>query len=358
MRNICKYIGILLIAVSCIQREDSPVFEDGMVEVQILAPQLYGHVPNGSRTKADDENQVGDIKDRLNDDHIVNLPDGTTLWLTYEHLHPTLGHTAPNLKAYVVKSSSGGYQALYACQHSEEDGKLVVNTADISSTATPLYLKNDSTYRFRMISPAMPIDKETLSMTVDNGDSFCSSDQRYLQTSPQDIKIVSTASGVNYLSLQPMIQQTARLRFHLIKGDNVSALDVMGDGVEISGIQNPYSHNKEGDIYQWSSMNPADTLVMRKGDKRAWINLPGNRFVKDADGNLSGDICILPTDARSNTVTILLNIAVNGVPTQYITSLNGMVFEHAKSYNMGLTVALRQNVVVVNWQNVSWTEDI
>jgi hypothetical protein len=51
-------------------------------------------------------------------------------------------------------------------------------------------------------------------------------------------------------------------------------------------------------------------------------------------------------------------MAVNGVPTQYITTLNGMVFEHAKSYNMTFTVGLQNNIVVVNWQNVSWTDEI
>ena len=351
----------MLLAVSCVRPEPSPVPEDGLVEVRILAPQLYGHAPKAALTKAGGDNVVGDIQDRLNSGEVSvgNLPDGTTIWLTYEHKNEELGrYTAPNLKAYVVKSSGGGYQALYACQHSEIDGSLVVNQEDVSATATPLYLKHDSTYRFRMISPAMPIDKETLSMKVDNGDSFCSSDQRYAQTASTDTKITATASGVNYLDLKPMIQQTARLRFTLMKGANVSALDMMGDGVEITGIQNPYEHNKDGDTYQWSSMNTADTLVMRKGDKRAWVNLPGESFVKNADGNLSGEICILPTDARSNTVTILLNIAVNGVPTQYITTLNGMIFEHAKSYNMVLTIGLRENVVVVNWQNVSWTDDI
>ena len=155
-----------------------------------------------------------------------------------------------------------------------------------------------------------------------------------------------------------MIQQTARLHFKRIKGMNVSTLDMMGDGAEVTGIQNPYMHNKEGDLYSWSSINKQDTLVMRKGDKRAWVTLPGDKFVKDEDGNLTGEICILPTDARNNTVTILLNMAVNGVPTQYITTLSGQVFEHSKSYNMSFTVSLRANVVVINWQNVSWTENI
>ena len=365
MNDMLKYLLIALLAVSCVQREPSGVPEDGLVEVHILAPQVYGHQVGSPATKADGENVIGDIDDRLNKDlvPIIDLAEGTTLWLTYERRKTADGvepkeYDAPVLKSYVVRSAGGGYQALYACDFSKVGDKLVVDADDASTTATPLYLKHDETYRFRMISPALPISQSDLSMHVDNGDSFCSSDQRYTQTSSVDTKIVAAASGVNYISMNPMIQQTARLRFTLKKGTNVSSILMMGDGVEISGIQDPYLHNVDGDNYNWSSMDSADTLVMRLGDKRAWVTLPGERFTTNADGDLVGDICILPTDARSNTVTILLNMAVNGVPTQYITTLNGMVFEHAKSYNMTFTVGLQNNIVVVNWQNVSWTDDI
>lgn len=364
MNNIFKFLCVVFLAVSCVQKEPSVVPEDGLVEVHVLAPQLYGHQPGGLATKADGENVVGDIGDRLDKGlvPVKSLAEGTTLWLAYERRKTADGvdpeYEAPVLKSYVVRSSGGGYQALYACAFSEVDGKLVVNADDASNMATPLYLKHDETYRFRMIAPAMPISKDDLSMHVDNGDSFCSSDQRYDQTASVDTKIVATASGVNYISMNPMIQQTARLRFTLKKGVNVSSIVMMGDGVEISGIQDPYLYDPDGDNYNWSSMDEADTLVMRLGDKRAWVKLQGERFVEGEDGNLSGEVCILPTDARSNTVTILLNMAVNGVPTQYITTLNGMVFEHAKSYNMNFEVGLQNNIVVVNWQNISWTEDI
>ena len=352
MRNIFTFLCVLFLAVSCIQREPSGVSEDGLVGGHILPPQVYGHQPGSPATKA-----VGDIDDRLPSLPKMNLAEGSTLWLTYEHKTAD-GYDPPVLTSYVVRSAGGGYQALYACAFSEEDGKLVVNADDASTTATPLYLKHGETYRFRMIAPAMPISQNDLSMHVDNGDSFCSSDQRYTETSSVDTKVEATASGVNYISMNPMIQQTARLKFTLKKGANVSSIKMMGDGVEISGIQDPYMHNPGGDDFNWSSMDTADTLVMRLGDKRAWVKLPGERFATNADGDLVGDICILPTDARSNTVTILLNMAVNGVPTQYITTLNGMVFEHAKSYNMTFTVGLQNNIVVVNWQNVSWTDEI
>lgn len=361
MNKIYKYLLLSLLALSCVGKEDSVVPPDGMVEVQVLAPQVYGHQSGLPATKAAaGDDKVGDMKDKLNKDlvPIGNLAEGSTLWLTYERKTGEGTYEAPVLKSYVVKSSGGGYLSLYACDFSEEDGKFVVNPDDASTTATPLYLKHDETYRFRMISPALPISQSDLSMRVDNGDSFCSSDQRYPQTASIDTKIEAKASGVNYITMNPMIQQTARLRITLKKGANVSTIDMMGDGVEVSGIQNPYLHNDEGESYNWSSMAPADTLVMRMGDKRSWVSLPGNQFVVSDNGNLVGDVCILPTNARSNTVTILLNMAVNGVPTQYMTTLNGMVFEHAKSYNMTFTVGLQNNIVVVNWQNVSWTDEI
>ncbi len=340
-----------------------PVPDDGLVEVRLLAPQIYGHQPDVPGTKA-----VGDIESHLGSDKIRNLAEGSTLWLVYEHQITSddpsttevneAQYEAPVLKAYVVKSSGGGYQALYACKHTEKNGMLEVNAADASTTESPLYLKHDQVYRFRMISPALPISKSDMSMHVDNGVSFCASDQRYSQTASVDQRIEAEQSGVNYVQLNPMVQQMARLRFNLEKGANVSTLNMMSDGVEISGIQNPYIHSSSGTRYNWSSMAASDSLVMRKGDKRAWVALPGESFTTDASGNLSGDICILPTDARSNTVTILLNLAVNGVPTQYITTLNGQVFEHAKSYNMNFRVSLSNNIVVVNWQNIAWTDDL
>ena len=60
MNDMLKYLLIALLAVSCVQREPSGVPEDGMVEVHILAPQVYGHQPGSPATKA-----VGDIDDRL-----------------------------------------------------------------------------------------------------------------------------------------------------------------------------------------------------------------------------------------------------------------------------------------------------
>ncbi len=353
MKNFIIFCLSAFILASCSQKESFEGPKDGLVEVQIKLPQYYAHSSNASKTKASP-----DVAGQLPSQNIEDLENGSTLWLTYERKIGENNYETPVLKSYVVRSSGAGYQALYACENSIIDGKMVVNAENASTTATPLYLKHNETYRFRMISPAMPISATDLSMNIDNGDSFCSSDERYDQTKSKDTQITANTSGVNYISLNPMIQQTARISFKLKKGNNVSSIVMMGNGIEITGIQDPYAHGEGGNKYNWSSLDASDTLVMRLGDKRAWVTLPGEKFTETPDGALAGSVCILPTDARSNTVTMLLNMSVNGVPTQYITTLNGMIFEHAKSYNLTFTVSLQNNIVVVNWQNTSWTADI
>ena len=156
-----------------------------------------------------------------------------------------------------------------------------------------------------------------------------------------------------------MIQQTARLRFHLKKGDNVNSLSMMSDGIEISGLQNPVIHDGiTGLEYNWSSTDPSDTLVMLRGSKKEVLHIHSNLFHDNPDGSISGETYILPTNAESTDIVMLLNMAVNGVPTQYMTVLNGMIIKHAHSYNLTLTVSMRNNMVVVNWQNTAWTTDI
>lgn len=352
MRYISIYVFLLLLLLSC-ERGVSPQSSDGeLVEVRLLPPQVYGSVPAVLSKATTDRDEI------LKDLPVRNLEEGSTLWLSYELRKDDGTYEPPVLKAYSVRKAGGGYMALYACGHSKDGNYLYVSEEDAQKTTSPLYLKHDSYYRFRMISPAMKIFSENLHMTVDNGDSFASSDQRYESTSSTDVHIESQSSGVYYVNLKPMIQQTARLKFTLKKGNNVSSVRMMADGVEISGLQNPYMHQSGSLQYNWSSLELKDTLVMRLGDKDARVTLPGDMFSLDKDGNLVGYISILPTDARSNTVTILMNMSVNGVPTQYITTLNRMLFEHARSYNMFFEVGLKDDIVVVNWQNISWTEDI
>ena len=100
-------------------------------------------------------------------------------------------------------------------------------------------------------------------------------------------------------------------------------------------MQNTYLHDTE---YNWSSENIADTLVMRMGDKRSWVTLPGSELETDAEGTITGDIGVLPTLTMSTPISVLINMAVNGVPTQYMTLVNETHLLHARSYNFDWTV--------------------
>ena len=215
-----------------------------------------------------------------------------------------------------------------------------------------------------MISPAYPIDKE-LKMQVDNGMYLYSTDGRYEETSSRAEEIIVNATGVQYIKLNPIISQVARFTFTIQKGEGVNRLEPLAAGIEISGLQNPYNHpteSEEGDnllTYNWSSEAIADTLVMRLGDKRSWVTLPGEELQVDEDGTITGDIGVLPTLTMSTPIAILINMAINGVPTQYMTLLNEQMLLHARSYNLKWKVSVTEGQIsVVTWQNQSWVTDL
>ena len=270
------------------------------------------------------------------------LPIGSTLWLSYAKQNEDgATYGTPNLQGYIVGTTTGGYNTLYPCTTTQNaEGKLEINAEEIGA---PLYLEA-GTYKFKMVSPAYPIDRD-LKMWVDNGIYLYSTDGRYEQTYTEPIKIDVNATGVQYIKLNPIISQVARFTFTIHKGTGVYTLEPLEAGIEISGLQNPFNHGEEGQLqYNWSSENIADTLVMRMGDKRSWVTLPGSEIETETDGALTGDIGVLPTLTMSTPVAVLINMAVNGVPTQYMTLVNETVEDG--------------QISVVTWQNQSWTTDI
>ena len=115
----------------------------------------------------------------------------------------------------------------------------------------------------------------------------------------------------------------------------------------------------EGLAYNWCSEDIADTLVMRMGDKRAYLRIPGGELRTDEEGTIAGDIGVLPTLTMSTPVSVLVNIAVNGVPTQYMTLVNEPMLLHARSYNLKWEISMEDGrVSVVTWQNQSWVTDL
>lgn len=355
-----KKLAIIVVTASCLlgactSDEELPIaVPEGKVQVEFQLPNTLGNAVNGLQTRAEDDLDPNwhelpkDMKTSL-------LPVGSTLWLSYAKQEGE-EYGTPNLQGYVVGTSAGGYNTLYPCTTTEVDGKLTIQPDNIGA---PLYLET-GTYKFKMISPAYPLDPDDMQMWVENGVYLYSTDGRYRETSAQPKDIEITTFGVQYIKLNPMISQVARFTFAIEKGDGVNTLEPLAAGIEISGLQNPYDHDEEGQLqYNWCSENIADTLVMRMGDKREWVTLPGEDLQTDAKGTITGDIGVLPTLTMSTPIAVLINIAINGVPTQYMTLVNEMMLLHARSYNLKWTISVEEGRInVVTWQNQSWVTDV
>lgn len=168
-----------LCGCSRMQPESAP---EGTVKVDFRLPHSYGAQDEGL-TKADDLGP--DDWHDLPHTNTSLLPVGSTLWLTYAKKTGEDSYGTPELQGYVVGTNTGGFNTLYPCTSTlGSDGKMHINSDEIGS---PLYLEA-GTYKFKMISPAYPIGRD-LSMQVNNGMFFYSTDGRYQQTSALPIKI-------------------------------------------------------------------------------------------------------------------------------------------------------------------------
>lgn len=295
---------------------------------------------------------------------IYPLPKGTTLWLTISEKQSDNSWIQSEPKPYVVLASEAGYNSLHACSFTEftENG-IQIRRVDPTTVSAPLYLKN-GTYKFRMIAPALDLTVSDNRTKVDNGIYFYSTDDRYTNTQAKEQAIVVTTSGTQNIELNPIIQQVARMQFTLYKGDNVASLEMMPAGIEISGIQNV----EEAEPYNWSSESITDTLKMRMGSKRGRVVIrqfrQGTTIIPAGEGItvqkecLIGDTGVLPTDARSNSISVLLNLRVNGIPTQYMLLLNKQVLRAAYTYNYRIAVSMENGIVVATWMNYLWGVDV
>lgn len=303
------------------------------------------------------------------------LPEGETLWMTISK-KKTDGSSDWEIgepKAYVVKASDANYYSLHACsfiETTDANGKKVWQVDETQPTA-PLYLAA-GTYRFRLISPALNLtstaegDKAGMAK-VDNEMYFYATDDRYDKTKAKEIEVTLPQSGessaVQHVELNPIIQQVARMMFTLYKGENVYDLEMLSPGIEISGLQNTDGNR----LFNWSSEVVADSLEMRYGDKRgrAFIREFREGVVEVTEGTgkvtkecIIGDTGVLPTNALNNSISVILNLRVNGVPTQFMTLINKQILFAAHSYNYRIKVSKENGIVVATWQNQSWGTDV
>lgn len=330
--------GMILLFVASCNKEQTEEPQPGWVKVQPSVPGYYMSVPTSVQTRQVDDKTLQNVPIQL-------LEDGSTVRLLVYKKNE--GTTPPEYtlqtefsKTYAVRTV-GGTTLLYPCTVNE------AGEPDTSSSGeAPLYLPI-GVYAFRALSPAKGLGADG-TLTIGNGEYLLSTDERYAQTSMQDHSIQKEAT-VQTVLLSPIINQTARLQFIIKEGTGVHSLELLPEGIEISGIQNPGGGLK-------FDLSAGDTLVMKKGDSQSSVRI--TKSVQQEDGAFLVETGVLPTDARSHSICVLLNLKVNGNPTQFQMLLNDMLLLAGHSYNYKATVTINAGVTVLTWQNRTWTEEV
>lgn len=278
----------------------------------------------------------------------VKIPDGTTLWIA---VYKESSTEPQQVKSFVVKGNT-----LYPCKV-DDDGN-VTDENDV-----PLYLES-GTYTFRAIGPARELT-ENKHLYIENGQYVIANDERDrfnkdLESTTKGTKGVeaildNTVDPVVEVQLNPLINQTAKLKFTIKAGDNVYKLGVQSTGVEIDGLQNNYSKpNDESSPWNWTL--GTDTLIAYRGNKNTKLTL--TEPVEITNEKVVYETSILPTDAYSTPLIILFSMRVNGVPSQFQMMLSRKFFLTGYSYHYMGTINLEGGIAAMDWMNVGWETDV
>jgi len=326
---------------------------EGMVEVRPVLPGMYKALPRvvpGARqaeSRAYDTNK--DTDDKLEDNELLHLPKGSTVWLIAESA--TEGQTTATYekKSYVVYNSADDKKSYLLPCTVDDNGKA------LSMEGTPLYLKDGESYKFYVISPARKLDdtlfgQGTIGFQVKNGEYFYANDCRYANTESQTITVKSDNSeSVQVIELNPMINQTAELKFQIKKGVGVHDLNIQPSGIQISGLQND---GTDGLPWHMSKSRTDEPLDLKHGGKTGTYH--SYDYTIDADETVNIEVPVLPMYSISNPVIVMFRLKVNGVPTSYEMMLNEKDFKAGYSYGYRGEVSIEAGVSVITWQYVSW----
>lgn len=334
------HIILALCCLACVPTSPEGEEPEELIRINPIAGGYYTTIFPSAQTRATTPDS-----ETLKDKPIYLLEDGSTIRLVVYDADKSL--IEEYSKAYLVRNAgTSGSSLLYPC---EVDADGVV----ISSSSTPLYMKA-GTYYFRILSPAKELNSEGF-VNVGNGEYLLATDDRYTQTAMTAVTITKVSEGgalnnVQTLYLPPIIHQTARMQFTIKAGEGVHSLEMLAEGIEISGIQQPLDNTTS---FDWVN---GEVLPVKVGDQSASVRI--TKSTKNADNSLMVHTGILPTDARSHSISVLLNLKVNGNPTQYQMLLTGLLLTAGHSYNYTATVNISNGVTVLTWQNRSWTENV
>lgn len=369
-------IGVVfLLLISCEGTEEKSPFPDipeGNVLVVFDLPGVY--VPLSG---FDNDRQItrGVTVTDNHPNYLVDLnslPVGTPVWVLVGQWSVGEGRYVEQVpKAYKVMASGAAYRQLYPCEVNQNlQGGETHYSMNMDGQGTHMLLKKGEKYLFRMLS--MAVDKELVlkdnryTVDVDNGDYLYSNDDRYptgdpaiypVRTKAVEYEVpASAATEIIEMKLNPMIQQTAKMQLVICPGQGVHDLEILSEGCELSGL--------ETGPREWGP-NLADTLKLQFGPKLGYIKQ--NTFTSiehtspgdiNPHSDLMWETAVLPTDARSNSMSILLNLRVNGNPVQYMALLSDQMWQHARSYNLWCQVSIKDGITVFNFTTTGWSTEV
>lgn len=277
------------------------------------------------------------------------IPDGTTLWIAVYKQDET---NPLKIKSFVVKGNT-----LYPCKV-DDDGSV------IDENDVPLYLES-GTYIFRAIGPARKLIYNN-SLYIENGQYVIANDERDRFNEGFTLYETKGTKGVTAtldnqenpvveVQLNPLINQTAKLKFTIKAGENVYKLGVQTTGVEIDGLQNNYSISGY-DNNPWNWTLASDTLIAYRGEKDTKLIL--TKPTEMTGEKVVYETAILPTDAYSTPLIILFSMRVNGVPSQFQMMLSRKIFLTGYAYHYMGTINLKNGIAAMEWMNVGWETNV
>lgn len=377
-RKFLKYsaslaAGALLLLASCTTADDAsnPDFPDiPEDEVMVLfgLPSVYA-AATGFSGKEMTTRGVTVPENHPNYLETLNpLPAGSLVWVLVGVLNDADQYIEQAPKAYRVLASGADFRQLYPCEVvTETQAGEALYSANPEGRGSHVLLKKGATYRFRMLSAAaankLIFKDDRYVVRLNNGDVLFSNDYRYptedlpqytVRTKPIEGYHIplNASSEVLQMRLNPMIHQMAKMQLVICPGAGVHDLQVLSEGCELSGL--------EAGPREWGP-NPADTLKLKFGPKLGYIK--ENVFTEvehqpqggAVHSDLMWETTVLPTDARNNSMSLLLNLRINGVPVQYMTLLSDQVWQHARSYNLRCTVSISGGITVFNFTTAGWS---
>ncbi len=376
LRNIYLIAAAMLLLPAlwgCDSRDcpdpDGGTVPEGMVEIRPVLSGMFSSIPRDPSSVRSVVSRKYDSQDdtdtKLN--NTIRLPHGSTVWLIAEEQKE--GETAITYikKSYAVYNPSEGDLSksyLVPCTADPEGNLLNIEGA-------PLYLKEGKTYKFYAISPARKLDdnlfaENKVGFQVKNGESFYANDCRYSKTTPTSVTIdADNTEGVQEVTLVPMVNQTALLKFKIekLEGGGVHDLDIQPSGIQLSGLQNdsPETKNEYGDpdglFWHMSQASDDEPIKLQHSDKTGAYQCYDYTIAADKSV-VDIDVPVLPMYSISKPVIVVFRLKINGVPTSFEMMLNEKDFKAGYSYGYRGKVAIEENVSVVTWQFVSWETNV